>query len=57
MQAVIKEKRMQINTQLAKTLTDYQGIVLGDIVQLEKIKQQQGYSAASIIKAIESLDH
>jgi len=29
---------------------------MGDIVQLAKIKQQQGYSAASIIKAIESLD-
>ena len=55
-QTVIKENRTQINTRLAKTLTDYQVIVMGDIVQLAKIKQQQGYSAASIIKAIESLD-
>ena len=57
MHAVIKETRTQINTRLENTLTDYQGIVLGGIVQLEKIRQQQhGYSAASIILALDLLD-
>ena len=38
MHDVIKETRTHINTRLAKTLTDYQGIVLDGIVQLETIK-------------------
>lgn len=55
-QTVINERKLLINTQLGKTLSDYQAIITNGKTQLEKIQQEQGYSAAIIINSIEQLD-
>ena len=52
-QTVINERKLLINTQLGKTLSDYQAIITNGKTQLEKIQQEQGYSAAIIINSIE----
>ena len=52
-QTVINERKLLINTQLGKTLSDYQAIITNGKTQLEKIQLEQDYSAAIIINSIE----
>jgi hypothetical protein len=46
---------MQINNLLDKTLSDYKSVITSGRAHLEKIQQEQGYSAASIIQSIDLL--